>query len=64
MIKKKGRNFVWRETHRKQIEQFCRDIKVSTHDSQQLGWLALFACILNGDQRVDEALRVMGCLGT
>lgn len=64
MAQKKSRDFIWRETHREQIERFCRDVNVSVYDSQQLGWLALFACILNGEQRVDEALRVMGCLGT
>lgn len=64
MTVRKSRDCIWRETHRKQVERFCRDINVSVHDSQQLGWLALFACILNGEQRVDETLRVMGCLRT
>ena len=63
MAQKKSSDFIQRETHREQIERFCRDINVSTHNSQQLGWLALFACILNGEQRVDEALRVMGVFG-
>ena len=64
MAKKKSRDYIWREAHRAQIERFCNDINISVHDSQQLGWLALFACILNGEQRVDETLRAMGCLRT
>ena len=62
MDKKKNRNFVWRETNREKIENFCRDLGVSVRDSEQMGWCALLACILNGEQRVDEALKIMGCL--